>query len=611
MKKDTVKEGNKILQSEIETDCCVPHVSIEMADHQEKLRQHYMHTDGREEIEQKWPGRFIEHLIPTNLAKITREKVYRSTADAFTQTTLHGNIDEIDQSKTPISKECLFEGGSRCIVAQGAAGIGKSMFGLEVAHDWAESKGKIKKFNLVYLIPLRSVCSHKVSSVYDLLCPKPSKAVETDIASSKGEGLLLILDGFDELPESMQEENSVYSRLITGKELPKAHILITSRPKAVKSIESLLGHCYKRSLNVEILGFQTQNIESCVQSVLEYETQQKAFLRYIEENVVIRNMMYIPLLTVIVIELFKQKLASCDSKHFDASNCAITLTELFRDLCSCMIYRDMASKKFTDIPSFPELSLECLPKSIQSSFGILCSHAFESLAKQKLIFEALPPNFDHIGFMRSIAIQNGTLFSRPQHSFSFHHLTIQEFLAAFHLWHTQEPLKQLEMVQELPTDHQNMVLRFLAGLSQFKEVGWPQAMESVGICLDSQGTRGCNSTLLNCLFEAQDAAVCSEVFPSGHVINYSPMTSTQFDCFSLGYCIANSGQGCKWKLCAIGGEGLNAIAAGMRSVSSDPQGRIDLIKLSYGGEYTHNLGLFPECVLKDIRAQPQQLWPQQ
>ena len=83
-------------------------------------------------------------------------------------------------------------------------------------------------------------------------------------------------------------------------------------------------------------------------------------------------------------------------------------------------------------------------------------------------------------------------------------------------------------------------------------------MEKVGICLDSN--QCCNSILLNCLFEAQDEQACEEIFQTE--INYSPMMSTQFDWFALGYCIANS-QGCKWKLCAIGGEGLGAIAAGI------------------------------------------------
>ena len=593
--------GHIILSEIVERDSCVPQRSSAMRDYQEELHRRYMPAGGQQSVEHKWPGNFIQQVIPTNLARITREKVYRSTADAFTQTTLHGNIDEIDQSKTPISKERLFEGDSRCVIAQGAAGIGKSMFARELAGDWAANKGAMRQFQLLYLVPLRSTCFHNASTVFDLLHPKPSLSVEGEIVASEGEGLLLILDGFDELPEALQERNSVYGRLISGQELPKARILITSRPKAVKAIERLMGSRSRQAVNVEILGFQMQDIESCVQAMLTEESQQKAFLRYIEENVVIKNMMYIPLHTGIVVELFRQRFSTSRNEPLDTRNYAMTLTELFRDLCRCLLYRDIASKQPNDAPSFGELQLESLPCGVNSSFETLCSHAFDSLAQQKLIFEKLPASFDHMGFMRSVSVQACGLFTQPRNSFSFHHLTIQEFMAAFHLWQTQQPLRQLEMVQKLPTDHRSMVLRFLAGLSQFSQVGWPLAMESVGICLDSQGNRGCNSTLLNCLFEAQDPSACMEVFPSQHTINFSPMTLTQFDCFALGYCIANSGEGCRWKLCAIGGQDLGAIAAGMRSVDSDPRGRIDLIKLSYDGEDIHNLGLLPECVTRGIR----------
>lgn len=574
----------------------MPEIPSAMTDYQEQLRKYYSNMT-KETLNDKWPGRFVEQVIPTNLAKITREKVYRSTADAFTQITLHGNIDEIDQSKVPISKECLFEEGSRCIVAQGAAGIGKSMFSRELAHDWAMKECMMENFQLLQVVPLRSTCFHNVNTVYDLLYPQPSKAVQQMIASSEGERLLLILDGFDELPEELQEKSSIFGHLISGSELPKARIIITSRPKAVKVIEHLIGSGCTLTMNVEILGFQLQNIESCVQHSLSDKTQQQAFLKYIGDNVVIKNMMYIPLHTAIVIELYKQELVSGT-----VDNCAMTLTQLFKDLCRCLLYRDISSKQLDDVPSFEELQLDFLPDSMQNLFIILSKKAFQSLAKQELIIELHPKmQFDHMGFMRSITVQSSRLFAHLHSSYSFHHLTIQEFLAAFYLWHTQEPFRQIEMIQELPVDHQSMVIRFLAGLSQFKKVGWAKAMESVGICLSSQEDGGCNSMLLNCLFEAQDAEACANVFQSDQNINYSPMTSTQFDYFALGYCIANSGQGCKWRLCAIGGEGLAAIASGISAVHGNPNGRIDLIKLSYRGDCVNNLGLLPECIIENIR----------
>ena len=552
-------------------------------------------------VEPKWPGRCFERVVPTNLAMITREKVYRSTADAFTQATLHGNIDEINRGKTPISKESLFQGESRFVVAQGAAGIGKSMFCQELAHDWAGSREGMSQFNLVCLVPLRSTSFHSASSVFELLQPRPGKAVEREILSSEGEGLLLILDGFDELPEPLQKPNTVYGRLITGQELSKARILITTRPKGVKLIEHLMGPESAHVLSVEITGFQMHDIESCVHGAFTDQVQQQAFMKYMRDNTVIRNVMYIPLHTTIVVELFRQKMTTTDGESLDTQSCAITLTELFEDLCRCLIYRDLCSKEPNSHHSFEELQLNSLPQCIKTSFEKLCSHAFDSLSQQKLIFEDLPKDFDHMGFMRSIRIQAHGLFAQPRSSYCFHHLTIQEFLAALYIWQAQSPQQGLERVLKLPIDHRNIVLRFLAGLSQFKEVGWSQVMESIGINLDSQGNRGCNSTLLNCLFEAQDPHACQEVFPARCTVNYSPMTSTPFDCFALGYCIANSGEKSQWKLCAIGGESLGPIAAGLHSIGSTPQGRIDLIKLSYGGQDIHCLGLFPECVLSEIK----------
>ena len=593
------QEGGVILVSEIETDSAkTQQPSSAMTEYQERLRVFYMSAE-RDTSQQKWPGRVTNRTIPTNLAVIEKEKAYRSTANAFTQPTLHGNIDEIDKNKKPINKECLFDGPSRCIVVQGAAGIGKSMFGLELAQDWVKRTGTMKRFQLLNIVQLRFPTVHSVSSVCDLLHPKPSKEVEEEILSSGGEGMLLVFDGYDELPKAMQDKDSVYSRLLLGTYLPKARILITSRPTAAKQLEKLItpGH----ALNIEILGFQLQNIEACIHGILHDEAQQQAFLQYIDSNLVIKNMMYIPLHTAIVVELFKLKSVAYIEQNSETVNYAMTLTELFTDLCRCLIYRDMHSRMPDDLPSFEQLQMNDLPESIRDNFRNLSSHAYHSLLQQELVFDSLPADFNHMGFMRSVTVQSRVPFAPPSQSCSFLHLTVQEFLAAFYLWHTQKPVKRLEMVEHIPKDHRNMVLRFLAGLSQFKEVGWLRGMESMGICLDLQGNRGCNSTLLNCLFEAQDQQACEEVFPSGHTINYSPMTATQFDCFALGYCIANSGQNCRWKLCAIGGEGLGAIAAGIFSVQGDPRGRIDLIKLSYGGEEIHNLALFPDCILKDIR----------
>ena len=586
-------------QWDVEADKCTSScttVSPCVLEYQEKLREMYSSAEGKGN--QKWPGRKTDKAIPTNLAMIENEKAYRSTADAFTQPTLHGNIDEIDKSKKPITKEDLFRRDERCIVVQGAAGIGKSTFGLELAQDWAQGTAAMKQFKLVHLIQLRLPTTHNITSIRDLFHPEPPQELVEEIESTKGEGMLLILDGFDELPKTMQDKGSLYGRLIQGKYLHKARILITSRPTAAKQLEKLSPP--EQTLHVEILGFQLHNIEAYISDIFSDEPElQQAFLKYISSNLVIRSMMYIPLHTAIVVELFRMKNAS--RRHGAELSYNMTLTELFSDLCRCLLYRYMDSKALDDLPSFNQLRLDCLPKSIQSNFSSLTSHAYSSLLQQELIFDSLPANFNHMGFMGTVALQSNIPFAPPSHSYSFLHLTVQEFLAALHLYQSQPTSRHLSMIQQIPKDHRNIVLRFLAGLSQFKDIGWACIRESMGIMPDSQGNSGCNSTLLNCLFEAQDPEASEKVFPSGSTVNYSPMTATQFDYFALGYCIATSGEKCKWKLCAIGGEGLSAIAAGIHSVTGDPHGRIEMMKVSYGGDKIHNLAKLPSCILQELR----------
>ena len=79
-----------------------------------------------------------------------------------------------------------------------------------------------------------------------------------DIQSIKvnnGRGVLLILDGWDELRPSCRLPNSFFPRLIMAEFLPECSILITSRLGAVahniriKAVNRL----------IEILGFTDQN----------------------------------------------------------------------------------------------------------------------------------------------------------------------------------------------------------------------------------------------------------------------------------------------------------------------------------------------------------------
>ena len=48
----------------------------------------------------------------------------------------------------------------------------------------------------------------------------------------EGRGLLVLLDGWDELPASKRQQDSFYSSLLCGKPLPFASVIVTSRQSA-------------------------------------------------------------------------------------------------------------------------------------------------------------------------------------------------------------------------------------------------------------------------------------------------------------------------------------------------------------------------------------------
>ena len=93
-----------------------------------------------------------------NLAMIERGHQGSDARDEFTRRTLHGGVDEILASKTPIHIEDLLvpkEGSEsvRFILVEGPPGIGKSTFAWEVCKKWDEIEN-LRSYPTVVLLRL-------------------------------------------------------------------------------------------------------------------------------------------------------------------------------------------------------------------------------------------------------------------------------------------------------------------------------------------------------------------------------------------------------------------------------------------------------------------------
>ena len=382
-----------------------------------------------------------------NLAMVKRESYKSHERDEFTKRTLHGGVDQILQSKTPMSMKDILtpekenpeaenglsseEGGRpvRFILVEGPPGIGKSTFAWEVCRRWDEIES-LRDYHTVVLLKLREKWVLNATSLSDLFRypshPDISNSIAEELVELQGKSVLLILDGFDEVSHSFHE-NSVIKSILCRQLLPECTIILTTRPVAKSTLESI---CQPRiDKHVEIIGFTEEERVRYITEVFSKEPElQMNFLKYMFLVPHIKSMMYIPLNCAIIAQVYYE---SQSSRHLTIPR---TRTQLYKALSNSLLVRHMKMKN-SDFECSSVLP-EGLDKEDFDTFKILAKFAFDSYHKgesRKVTFfkEDIPEGLVHFGFMNeSTEMYAGKGVER---TFSFLHLSLQEYLAAWHL----------------------------------------------------------------------------------------------------------------------------------------------------------------------------------
>ena len=173
-----------------------------------------------------------------NLAIIKKERFSHMDTDQFTRPAFYGGVDQILHLSKPMDLADIFvsdnESPIKCILVEGPPGVGKSTFAQQICRKWNELE-IMKRYLLVMLFKLRQKHVHNAKYLHELFSyptdPTMSQAVVDEI--SQGENVLLILDGLDEFPSLLlQDDNCLIKQIIAGVCLPKATVVVTSRPSA-------------------------------------------------------------------------------------------------------------------------------------------------------------------------------------------------------------------------------------------------------------------------------------------------------------------------------------------------------------------------------------------
>ena len=221
------------------------------------------------------------------------------------------------------------------------------------------------------------------------------------------------------------------------------------------------------SKSIEILGFLYKDIVCYAEDKFADTPKEiTRFLSYINSNEMIRSMMYIPLNTAIICELYQN--ASGDNKSVP-----MTMTKLYSDLTLSIIIRFMDKNRIThdEIENNGTIiqSINSFPPSIRESFISLCSFAFEKLCSgtNNFMFNGIPNAIKHMGFIKKASTMKTLPFGTIKHTYIFLHLTLQEFLSAVYiaLQSGKDQLDALRQLTNIQEDIFTVLLRFVAGLT--------------------------------------------------------------------------------------------------------------------------------------------------
>ena len=506
----------------------------------------------------KFPPTPSKHYI--NLAYISRRTVSKHESEKFKVAMVRGEIDEIARDKgldfCHVAKRLPNGSYPQVVLVEGAPGVGKTTFAWEFCKKWG--KGELKQeYSLVVLLRLRDKRIQEAKCLRDLFYHPDETlpdVIAAELINSLGEGVLILLEGLDELPESQRTESSVFLDLIHGRLLPLATVLITTRPWAS---EYLHRNCKdKISQHVEILGFTKQQIKNYLQSVCKTDDDPSLLSdieKYLSCYPQIHAAMYIPLNAAIVVEVYRRS---------RTGECIIpkTMTQLYTALSQTLLIRYLEDHPVHKKTKWKIHSFCDLPLDVYEHFLQLSELAYISIKNdQKLIFssEDLPENLETLGFMQSVP----ELYVNEAFSYSFLHLTLQEFLAALYIARLS-PEELLDHFEEYELDRCGdglfeVVMVFVAGLTKFSGIPSDSVRALFEKPEDSSNDPNaryhvkCDYVVLSdhvrWMFETQDPCKINSILRSGITNEFRGHSDIMpFDFYCLGYCVAHSH--CQWRL---------------------------------------------------------------
>ncbi len=215
----------------------------------------------------KMPGCTVRFPRPPtckyfDLSLVEREELEEGLAgQEMARLTVEGRVREILEKRTPVELKDLFkldQSRKKVILIEGPPGSGKTTLAWHICQEW-ESGNLFSEFDLVVYVQLRDPAIQAARSITDLFPRRNdqmAKEVVAELEAKDGEGVLFVLDGWDELPGDLPRDSPLRQLIEPALVCPlgKSAVIVTSRPEASAKLHDLA------SSRVQIVGFLINQI---------------------------------------------------------------------------------------------------------------------------------------------------------------------------------------------------------------------------------------------------------------------------------------------------------------------------------------------------------------
>ena len=489
--------------------------------------------------EDSWPPRSSNTYI--NLALIRQGNIEK--AGEYARNTIQGDMDDVLANKDSIKYEDVFtdlESGTRLLI-EGRPGSGKTTLVHKFSRDWGmgDCRLRLKNIKLLFLVHLRGFFNNPHIKLCDIVRQYYLQDnMVKEILEMDGEGLCFILDGLDEY-RPKQKNNTFIFKLIKKEHLPKAVVIIASRPAATAKLRKIA------TKQIETVGFLKKQIFEYVEKYPFSNSCKSADLhKYLKQHPNVHHMCYLPIHAAMVCYLF----------NVMGNKLPRTETEMYKKFTVQTILRTL--KRSDEDVNLK--SVDALTGKEKDVFLDICKLACDKVISSRQALEQselcdligdISGGNECMGLITVDSIASECGFDKL---YTFLHLTFQEYLAAYHISNLKEE-KQLKIINDYcGKKHMGVVWKFFCGLVDFDRqeqrlkiiMSEKDDLFNVHCAFESQQTITCNC-----------AVKCSALTFKNHFLTPSDMTA-------IGYVVKNSEcpvEKVVLDKCRMGREGVEAL----------------------------------------------------